>query len=93
MKGSVNVNEERSERKRAHKAVHDFGLELFFINSNQLRSYETMDVFFSNGFGNEFGVLLLTRLVVIKRINELLIRRSILDLIDSAIERIVLDAD
>lgn len=51
-----------------------------------------MNVFFSDRFGNEFGVLLLTRLIVIKRINELLERCSVLNLVDSAIEGIVLDA-
>ena len=93
MKGSVNVYEERSEGKRAHKTIDDFGFELFSVDSYQLRSYKAMNVFFSDGFGDKFRVLFFTRLVIIKRVNKFLVRGSILNLIDSAIEWIILNAD
>jgi hypothetical protein len=52
-----------------------------------------MNILFSDRLGDKFGVLFLTGLVVIKRVNEFLVWSTILNLVDSAIERIVLDTD
>lgn len=88
----MNFDEEISERERTDETVHDFGLELFSINGDKLRADKTMDVFFSDRFGDKFGIFFFIWLIIIERVNEFLVRSTILDLIDSAIEWIILDA-
>jgi hypothetical protein len=87
----MDIDEKVSQRKRAHKPVQDLSFILFAINDSQLRPDQAVYIFFSDRFRNNFRFFFLTRLVIVKRVNKLLVRSAILDFVDSAVKGVIID--
>ena len=91
LQSSMNVLEKGSERKWTYKSINYLCLKLFAIYFCQLWPDQAMDIFFPYWLWNKFWVLLFARLIIVKRVHQLLIGRAIFYLIDSAVEGIFLN--